>query len=99
MLDNVIDINYYSVPQARTSNLRHHPVGLGIMGFQDALYKQHISYGSEDAVDFADKSMEAVVILQFKPPQIWQLSVEAIQVTRAHYGARYSSNRLIKKIS
>ena len=60
MLDNVIDINYYSVPQARTSNLRHRPVGLGIMGFQDALYKQHISYGSEDAVDFADKSMEAV---------------------------------------
>ena len=60
MLDNVIDINYYSVPQARTSNLRHRPVGLGIMGFQDALYKQHISYGSEDAVEFADKSMEAV---------------------------------------
>ena len=60
MLDNVIDINYYSVPQARTSNLRHRPVGLGIMGFQDALYKQHISYGSKDAVEFADKSMEAV---------------------------------------
>jgi ribonucleoside-diphosphate reductase alpha chain len=60
MLDNVIDINYYSVPQARTSNLRHRPVGLGVMGFQDALYKRHLAYGSEDAVTFADRSMEAV---------------------------------------
>ena len=60
MLDNVIDYNYYSVQQARTSNLRHRPVGLGIMGFQDALYKQHLSYSSEDAIDFADQSMEAV---------------------------------------
>ncbi len=60
MLDNVIDYNYYSVPQARTSNLRHRPVGLGIMGFQDALFKQHISYSSEDAIEFADLSMEAV---------------------------------------
>ena len=60
MLDNVIDYNYYSVPQARTSNLRHRPVGLGVMGFQDALYKQHIPYASEDAIEFADESMEAV---------------------------------------
>ncbi|MFT5218640.1 MAG: ribonucleoside-diphosphate reductase alpha chain [Planctomycetota bacterium] len=60
MLDNVIDYNYYSVPQARTSNLRHRPVGLGIMGFQDALYKQHLSYVSQEAIDFADESMEAV---------------------------------------
>ena len=60
MLDNVIDINYYSVPQARTSNLRHRPVGLGLMGFQDALYKQSISYSSDDAVEFADRSMEAI---------------------------------------
>ena len=60
MLDNVIDINYYSVPQARNSNLRHRPVGLGIMGFQDALYLQHIPYGSDAAVQFADASMEAV---------------------------------------
>ena len=60
MLDNVIDYNYYSVPQARTSNLRHRPVGLGIMGFQDSLYKQHISYASEAAIEFADESMEAV---------------------------------------
>src|SRR5690606_20621994 len=60
MLDNVIDINYYSVPQARNSNLKHRPVGLGIMGFQDALYLQHIAYGSEAAIEFADTSMEAV---------------------------------------
>ena len=60
MLDNVIDYNYYSVQQARTSNLRHRPVGLGIMGFQDALYKQHIAYASEEAIEFADQSMEAV---------------------------------------
>ena len=60
MLDNVIDINYYSVPQARTSNLRHRPVGMGVMGFQDALYKQHLSYGSDAAVEFADRSMETI---------------------------------------
>jgi ribonucleoside-diphosphate reductase alpha chain len=60
MLDNVIDINYYSVPQARRSNLRHRPVGLGVMGFQDALYKLGIPYSSEQAVEFADRSMEWV---------------------------------------
>ena len=60
MLDNVIDINYYSVPQARNSNFKHRPVGLGIMGFQDALYIQHIPYASDAAVEFADRSMEAV---------------------------------------
>jgi ribonucleoside-diphosphate reductase alpha chain len=60
MLDNVIDINYYSVPQARTSNMRHRPVGLGIMGFQDALYKLRLPYASDEAVAFADRSMEAI---------------------------------------
>ncbi|MEN8174314.1 MAG: ribonucleoside-diphosphate reductase subunit alpha [Pseudomonadota bacterium] len=60
MLDNVIDYNYYSVPQARNSNLRHRPVGLGIMGFQDALFEQRIPYASEQALEFADLSMEAV---------------------------------------
>ncbi|MBA6421027.1 MULTISPECIES: ribonucleoside-diphosphate reductase subunit alpha [Pseudomonas] len=60
MLDNVIDINYYSVPQAKNSNFKHRPVGLGIMGFQDALYLQHIAYGSNEAVAFADQSMEAI---------------------------------------
>ncbi|VAW40042.1 Ribonucleotide reductase of class Ia (aerobic), alpha subunit [hydrothermal vent metagenome] len=60
MLDNVIDYNFYSVPQARRSNLRHRPVGIGLMGFQDALYKQNIAYSSEEAVKFADISMEAI---------------------------------------
>jgi len=60
MLDNVIDINYYAVKKARDSNLRHRPVGLGIMAFQDALYELRIPYASDAAVDFADKSMEAV---------------------------------------
>lgn len=60
MLDNVIDLNFYTIPQARRSNLRHRPVGLGIMGFQDALQTLGIAYGSEDAVEFADLSMEAV---------------------------------------
>ncbi|AHE97650.1 ribonucleoside-diphosphate reductase subunit alpha [Thioalkalivibrio paradoxus] len=60
MLDNVIEYNYYSVPQARRANLRHRPVGLGIMGFQDALYAMRLPYASEDAVAFADTSMEAV---------------------------------------
>jgi len=60
MLDNVIDINYYAVKKARDSNLRHRPVGLGIMGFQDCLHMMRIPYASKDAVEFADKSMEAV---------------------------------------
>ena len=60
MLDNVIDINYYAVKKARDSNMRHRPVGLGIMGFQDALYELRIPYASNDAVEFADRSMEAV---------------------------------------
>lgn len=60
MLDNVIDINYYAVPQARNSNLKHRPVGLGIMGFQDSLYLQGIAYTSEAGIDFADRSMELV---------------------------------------
>lgn len=66
MLDNVIDYNYYSVPTARASNLRHRPVGLGIMGFQDALYKLRIAYASDDAVEFADRSMEAVSFYSIK---------------------------------
>jgi ribonucleoside-diphosphate reductase alpha chain len=60
MLDNVIDINYYAVPKARNSNLRHRPVGLGIMGFQDCLHLLRVPYASDAAVEFADRSMEAV---------------------------------------
>ncbi len=60
MLDNVIDINYYSVPQAQHSNLLHRPIGLGLMGFQDALYQLDIAYASPEAVEFADRSMELI---------------------------------------
>ena len=60
MLDNVIDINYYAVKKARDSNLRHRPVGLGMMGFQDALYQMRLPYASQAAVDFADQSTEAL---------------------------------------
>jgi ribonucleoside-diphosphate reductase alpha chain len=60
MLDNVIDINYYAVRKAHDSNKRHRPVGLGIMGFQDALQELRIPYASDAAIEFADKSMEAV---------------------------------------
>jgi ribonucleoside-diphosphate reductase alpha chain len=60
MLDNVIDINYYAVEKAKNSNLRHRPVGLGIMGFQDCLHRMRTSYASQEAVEFADRSMEMV---------------------------------------
>jgi ribonucleoside-diphosphate reductase alpha chain len=60
MLDNVIDLNYYSVNKARNSNFKHRPVGIGIMGFQDCLHMLRISYASQAAVDFADRSMEAI---------------------------------------
>ena len=60
MLDNVININYYSVDTAKNSNLKHRPIGLGMMGFQDALYEQDIAYCSDEAVNFADKSMELI---------------------------------------
>lgn len=60
MLDNVIDINFYPTVEAKNSNLRHRPVGMGLMGFQDALYMQGISYASREAVEFADESMELI---------------------------------------
>lgn len=60
MLDNVIDTNFYPIPEAENANLKHRPVGMGIMGFQDALYIQDISYASHEAVEFADRSMEMV---------------------------------------
>jgi ribonucleoside-diphosphate reductase alpha chain len=60
MLDNVIDINYYSVPQAKNSNLKHRPIGMGLMGFQDVLYQLRLPYSSDGAVTFADRSMEQI---------------------------------------
>src|SRR5690625_3583495 len=66
MLDNVIEYNYYSVKTARDSNLRHRPVGMGLMGFQDALYKLKLPYESDGAVAFADRSMEQVSYFAIK---------------------------------
>jgi ribonucleoside-diphosphate reductase alpha chain len=66
MLDNVIDVNYYPVPQAKNSNLKHRPIGMGIMAFQDALYKLKLPYASDKAVEFADKSMEAISYFAIK---------------------------------
>jgi ribonucleoside-diphosphate reductase alpha chain len=60
MLDNVLDVNFYTIPEARTSNLRHRPVGLGLMGFQDAINILRLPYASDEAVSFADESMEAI---------------------------------------
>ncbi len=60
MLDNVIDINYYTVPEARQSNFKHRPVAIGLQGFQDTLYQLRIPYASEEAVAFADRSMEII---------------------------------------
>ena len=66
MLDNVIDINYYPVPQAEASNKRHRPIGMGMMGFQDALYLRKTAYASDNAVEFADRSMEAISYFAIK---------------------------------
>jgi len=65
MLDNVIDINYYAVRKARDSNMKHRPVGLGIMGFQDCLHMLRVPYGTQEAVEFADRSMEAVAYFAY----------------------------------
>ncbi|HYS56755.1 MAG TPA: ribonucleoside-diphosphate reductase subunit alpha [Burkholderiales bacterium] len=65
MLDNVIDINYYAVRKARDSNMKHRPVGLGIMGFQDCLHLLRIPYASQEAVEFADRSMEATAYFAY----------------------------------
>jgi ribonucleoside-diphosphate reductase alpha chain len=65
MLDNVVDLNFYAIPKARNANLRHRPVGLGIMGFADCLYGMGVPHASQEAVEFADRSMEAVCYLAY----------------------------------
>ncbi|HEY7673885.1 MAG TPA: ribonucleoside-diphosphate reductase subunit alpha [Burkholderiales bacterium] len=65
MLDNVIDINYYAVRKARDSNMKHRPVGLGVMGFQDCLHMLRVPYGTQEAVEFADRSMEAIAYFAY----------------------------------
>src|SRR5882724_10680244 len=84
MLDNVIDINYYAVGKARNSNLKHRPVGLGIMGFQDCLHSLRIAYASNEAVEFADRSMEAVCYYAY-----WASTELAEQ--RGRYDSYYGS--------
>ncbi|MEN3110923.1 ribonucleoside-diphosphate reductase subunit alpha [Uliginosibacterium paludis] len=66
MLDNVVDINFYATPKARTSNLRHRPVGMGIMGYADCLHRMGLPFASDEAVEFADRSMEAVCYLAYE---------------------------------
>jgi ribonucleoside-diphosphate reductase alpha chain len=90
MLDNVIDINYYAVPQAKNSNMKHRPVGMGIMGFQDALYEMGIAYGSDAAVDFADESMEVISYYAIETSSNLALNVVLIQHLKVHCGIKVS---------
>ena len=94
MLDNVIDINYYAVDKARNSNLRHRPVGLGIMGFQDCLHRLRIPYASQEAVEFADRSMEMVALSPPTGPRpSWPRSAAATRASRARCGTAASCRR------
>lgn len=70
MLDNVVDINFYATPKARTSNLRHRPVGLGVMGYADCLHRMGMPFASDEAVEFADRSMEAVCYLAYEASSV-----------------------------
>ena len=70
MLDNVVDINFYATPKARTSNLRHRPVGMGIMGYADCLHRMGMPFASDEAVEFADRSMEAVCYLAYEASSV-----------------------------
>ena len=94
MLDNVIDINYYSVDTSENSNMKHRPIGLGLMGFQ-TLYKVDVSYASDEAVTFADQTMEAISYFAINASTDLAPSVAPTQATRVHYGARAFS-RLIR---
>ena len=80
MLDNVIDINYYAVPKARNSNVRHRPVGMGVMGFQDCLHMMRVPFASDAAVEFSDRSMEAACYYAY-----WASSKLAAE--RGHYAS------------
>jgi ribonucleoside-diphosphate reductase alpha chain len=90
LLDNVIDINFYTIPDARRSNLRHRPVGLGLMGYQDALHILRIPMGSDAAVAFADTSMEAISYCAISAPSILLPSAGAMPRSRARSGAAAS---------
>jgi ribonucleoside-diphosphate reductase alpha chain len=87
MLDNVIDINFYPTPEAREANLRHRPIGLGMMGFQDALYKMGYSYASDEAVEFADESME---LISYNAIMASTLLAEERGTYRSYRGSKWS---------
>jgi ribonucleoside-diphosphate reductase alpha chain len=93
MLDNVIDINYYAVKKARDSNLRHRPVGLGVMGFQDSLYELRIPYASQEAVEFADRSMEAICYYAYWASTELAASAANTPATRARCGTGHPAAR------
>lgn len=90
MLDNVIDINYYSVPQARNSNFKHRPVGLGIMGFQDALYLQHIPYGSTLPSSSPTSRWKRSATTRSRLPATWPTSAAPTRPSRVRCGPRAS---------
>jgi ribonucleoside-diphosphate reductase alpha chain len=93
MLDNVIDINFYNVGKARNSNLKHRPVGLGTMAFQDALHLMRIPYASVEAVEFADRARKPSPTTPTRPPPIWPKSAAATPASTARCGARASCRR------
>ena len=88
MLDNVIDINYYAVKAAETSNMKHRPIGIGIMGFQDALYMLKTPYASEEAVEFADRSMEMVSYYAIKASSDLAKREGLINPMKDHFGVK-----------
>ena len=91
MLDNVIDINFYAVGKARNSNLSHRPVGLGVMGFQDTLHALKIPYCSDEAVEFADKSMEMISYFAYSASSELAEERAHTRLSRVHYGTRVFS--------
>jgi len=94
MLDNVIDYNYYTVPQARRSNLRHRPVGLGIMGFQDALYRLHLPYARPRQSSSLTARWRPSAISPSRPRPISPPNVAATPASTARCGAGHSPTRL-----
>ena len=85
-LDNVIDVNFYPTKAAKTSNSRHRPIGLGVMGLQNALFIKDVSFTSEDAVEFNDEFMKPFVTMLMKRPVISPMSVELIPLTVVQNG-------------
>ena len=93
MLDNVIDINYYAVKKARNSNLRHRPVGLGIMGFQDCLHMQRVPYASDEAVEFADRRWKRSATTRTGRRRNWPRNAAATRAIAARCGIAASCRR------